>query len=76
MSSTMVHVRVDERQPARRRQKALSAMGITISDAVRMMLVRIAEEKRLPFEVRVPNSRTARALREARAARSRGELRR
>lgn len=65
VASTMVHVRVDETTRTKA-AKALSAMGITMSDAVRMMLVRVAEEKSLPFEVRVPNARTARALREAR----------
>jgi len=60
----MVHVRGDETRT--KAVKALSAMGITMSDAVRKMLVRVAEEKILPFEVRVPNAKTAAALREAR----------
>jgi DNA-damage-inducible protein J len=34
---------------------ALAEMGLTISDAIRLLLVRVAEEKRLPFEVKVPN---------------------
>ena len=36
-------------------------MGLSVSDAIRMMLVRIAAEKAIPFEVRVPNSATVAA---------------
>ncbi|GAB6845431.1 DNA-damage-inducible protein J [Methylorubrum rhodinum] len=45
----------------------LKAMGLTVSDAVRMMLVRVAREKALPFEPLVPNETTVAAMREARA---------
>lgn len=45
----------------------LKAMGLTVSDAVRMMLVRVAREKALPFEPLVPNETTIAAMREARA---------
>jgi DNA-damage-inducible protein J len=41
-------------------------MGITVSDAIRMMLVQAVAEKALPFEVRVPNAETAAALRDSR----------
>jgi DNA-damage-inducible protein J len=44
----------------------LAAMGLTVSDAVRLMLTRIAREKALPFEPLVPNEATIRALKEAR----------
>lgn len=43
----------------------LAAMGLSMSDAIRMMLVRVATERALPFEVREPNAKTVRALREA-----------
>jgi DNA-damage-inducible protein J len=49
--------------------KALAEMGLTISDAVRMVLRRIAVEGALPFEVRVPNPKTAAALEASRAGR-------
>ncbi|MCP1538339.1 type II toxin-antitoxin system RelB/DinJ family antitoxin [Methylorubrum extorquens] len=45
----------------------LKAMGLTVSDAVRMMLVRVAREKALPFEPLVPNETTIAAIREARS---------
>jgi DNA-damage-inducible protein J len=59
--ATMVHVRVDEKT----KQKAantLAAMGISVSDAVRMLLVRVAAEKSLPFDVKVPNATTVKAM--------------
>lgn len=44
--------------------EALEAMGLTISDAIRLLLLRIAEEKQLPFAVKVPNAATVRAMKE------------
>ena len=40
-------------------------MGISMSDAVRMLLIRVAMEKGMPFEGRVPNAKTVRAMRAA-----------
>jgi DNA-damage-inducible protein J len=63
-STTMVHVRVDEKV----KEEAcatLAKMGLSVSDAVRIMLVRIAAEKALPFEVRVPNTTTIKAMQSA-----------
>jgi len=40
-------------------------MGISVSDAVRMLLVRVAAEKALPFDVKVPNATTVKAMRAA-----------
>jgi DNA-damage-inducible protein J len=45
----------------------LAAMGLTVSDAVRLLLTRIAREKALPFAPLVPNETTIQALKEARA---------
>ena len=44
----------------------LAAMGLTISDAVRLMLTRVAHDKALPFEPLVPNRETIEAMKEAR----------
>jgi DNA-damage-inducible protein J len=44
----------------------LAAMGLTVSDAVRMMLTRVAHEKALPFEPLKPNAETIAAMQEAR----------
>jgi DNA-damage-inducible protein J len=63
-TTTMVHVRVDEKIKTKA-AKALSAMGISVSDAVRILLVRVAAEQALPFEVKVPNKATIKALQDA-----------
>lgn len=44
----------------------LAAMGLTVSDAVRLLLTRIAREKELPFEPLIPNETTIAAMKEAR----------
>jgi DNA-damage-inducible protein J len=64
-ASEMVHVRIDKRVKARA-AKTLSAMGLSVSDAVRVLLTRVAAEKALPFDLKVPNAETAAAMREAR----------
>ena len=48
----------------------LEAMGLTVSDAFRMMMMRIAKEKALPFEPLIPNAKTIAAMKAAR----RGEM--
>ena len=64
VATTMVHVRVDEKTK-QRAAKTLAGMGISVSDAVRMLLVRVAAERALPFEVRIPNATTVKAMRAA-----------
>ena len=44
----------------------LAAMGLTVSDALRIMLTRVAREKALPFEPLVPNKETIQAMKQAR----------
>jgi DNA-damage-inducible protein J len=44
----------------------LAAMGLTVSDALRIMLTRVAREKALPFEPLGPNAETVQAMKEAR----------
>jgi len=48
----------------------LAAMGLTVSDAFRLLMVKIAAEKALPFEPLIPNAETIKAMKAAR----RGEL--
>ena len=45
----------------------LAAMGLTVSDAVRLLLIRVAQDKVLPFEPFRPNAETIAAMEEARA---------
>ncbi|MEF3697832.1 type II toxin-antitoxin system RelB/DinJ family antitoxin [Desulfolutivibrio sp.] len=44
----------------------LASMGLTVSDAFRLLLTRVAREKTLPFEPLAPNAETIEAMREAR----------
>ena len=64
MTTTMVHVRVDQKTK-QMAAKTLAGMGLTVSGAVRMLLVRVAAEKALPFDVKVPNATTQKAMRAA-----------
>lgn len=59
----MVHMRVDEKIKTRA-SRALSAMGPSISDAVRVLLTRVAAEQRLPLESKIPNVETRAAMSE------------
>ncbi|WP_233224736.1 type II toxin-antitoxin system RelB/DinJ family antitoxin [Thiomonas sp. X19] len=43
---------------------ALSAMGLSIADAIRLLMPCVADERRLPFEVKVPNATTRKAMAE------------
>lgn len=42
----------------------LAAMGLSVSDAIRLMLVRVVSDKALPFDVRIPNAETQAAMRD------------
>ena len=44
----------------------LASMGLTVSDAVRLMLTRVAREHALPFDPLIPNAETIEAMKEAR----------
>jgi DNA-damage-inducible protein J len=44
----------------------LAAMGLTVSDAVRLLLTRVAQDKALPFEPLIPNATTIQAIKDAR----------
>jgi DNA-damage-inducible protein J len=63
-ATAMVHVRVDE-NIKKQAAETLAAMGLSVSDAVRVFLIRIAAEKELPFTLRVPNAETLAAMNEA-----------
>lgn len=63
-SNTMIHVRVDEKIKAEA-SETLAAMGLTVSDAVRVFLTRVVADKELPFTVKAPNAISREALRES-----------
>ncbi|MCX7381544.1 MAG: type II toxin-antitoxin system RelB/DinJ family antitoxin [Alphaproteobacteria bacterium] len=60
-ADSIVRSRIDAVTKARA-TAALDAMGLTISDAIRLLLLRIADEQRLPFDVKVPNTRSRKAM--------------
>lgn len=62
-TDTVVRARIDSDTKARATE-ALQAMGLSVSDAIRLMLLRVADEKRLPFAVQVPNPTTLSAMKE------------
>ena len=65
-ADTVVRARIDL-ATKERATKALDAMGLSVSDASRLLMVRIADEQRLPFAVRVPNAATQAAIAELEA---------
>ncbi|MFN9805155.1 MAG: type II toxin-antitoxin system RelB/DinJ family antitoxin [Betaproteobacteria bacterium] len=65
-ADTYVRARIDSETKARA-SDALEAMGLSISDAIRLLMLRVADEQRLPFEVKVPNAKTRRAIAELEA---------
>ena len=62
-SDTVVRARIDSNTKSRATE-ALRAMGLTVSDAIRLLLLRVADEKRLPFAIQVPNSKTLKAMKD------------
>jgi len=62
-STSMVHVRIDEATKTMAAE-TLSVMGLSISDAVRVFLKRVVDEKQLPFELKTPNTLSLEAMAE------------
>ena len=69
MSNTVVRARIDA-QIKDEASAVLAGVGLTVSDAFRLMMMRIAKEGALPFEPLIPNAETIEAMKAAR----RGEL--
>ncbi len=64
MSTTMVHIRLDE-QVKVQATETLAAMGLSVSDAVRVFLMRVIADKQMPFAIKAPNFETRTAMIEA-----------
>jgi DNA-damage-inducible protein J len=60
----MLHVRIDDETKAQATQ-ALAAMGLSVSDAVRLFLHRVVVDQAFPLELKVPNAKTRKAMAEA-----------
>lgn len=64
-ANAVVRARIDEHIKAEA-TAVLATMGLTVSDAFRLLLTRVAQEKALPFELLTPNAVTIEAMNEAR----------
>jgi DNA-damage-inducible protein J len=62
-SDAVVRARVDG-QVKEKAAKVLAEMGLSVSDAVRLLLLRVAAEKALPFAIETPNAETRAAMAE------------
>ena len=60
-ANAVVRARIDEKVKARA-SAVLESMGLTVSDAFRLLLVKIAAEQKLPFEIHTPNAETIAAM--------------
>jgi DNA-damage-inducible protein J len=68
MSTADTYVRASiDTATKKRASEALESMGLSISDAIRLLMLRIADEHRLPFEVKAPNAKTRKAINELEA---------
>lgn len=65
-ADTYVRARIDT-ETKLRASDALGAMGLSISDAIRLLMLRIADERRMPFDIKAPNAETREAIRELEA---------
>lgn len=65
-TNAVVRARIDE-HTKEEAAAVLAAMGLTVSDAFRIMLTRVAREKALPFEPLIPNDETIKAMKQARS---------
>ncbi len=65
-NDTVVRARIDSKTKDEA-AAVLATIGLTVSDAFRLMMIRIAREKAMPFEPLIPNAETIEAMMEARA---------
>lgn len=65
MATSMLHVRLDDEVKAKATE-ALAAMGLSASDAVRLLFHRIVADQAFPLELKVPNAETRAAIEESR----------
>ncbi len=69
VADTVVRARIEAGLKARA-TAVLAEMGLSVSDAIRLMLVRVAAEEALPFEVKTPNAGTRAAMKAAKAGKT------
>jgi DNA-damage-inducible protein J len=62
-SQSLVQARVDKNVKDKA-ARTLAEMGLSVSDAIRLLLARVAVEKKLPFDAKIPNAETKAAMAE------------
>ena len=65
-ADALVRARID-RDTKARATAVLDEMGLSVSDAIRLLMIRVADDRRLPFEVKAPKEKTRRAIAELEA---------
>ena len=75
MLTTDVRCRIDVKTKAQATE-AIEAMGLNVSDAIRLFLKRVAVDGAIPFELRIPNAKTMAAMEEIENPKSRSKLKR
>jgi DNA-damage-inducible protein J len=68
-ANDVVRARIDAKTKAEA-AAVLATIGLTVSDAFRLLMIRVAHDKAMPFEPLIPNAETIAAMEESR----RGEL--
>ncbi len=62
-ADTSIRARIDS-ETKEAAATALKAMGLSVSEAIRLLMLRVAKEKKMPFEIKVPNAKTQKAISE------------
>jgi len=65
-TNTFIRARIDQETKVKA-SAALQAMGLSVSDALRILLRRIAADQAFPLELKVPNTETRAAIAELEA---------
>lgn len=60
-ANSLVRARID-RDTKDRAAAVLDDMGLSISDAIRLLMIRVADDRRLPFAIKAPKEKTKRAI--------------
>lgn len=72
--SAMLHIRIEDDIKVQATE-ALASMGLSMSDAVRILLKRVVNDQAFPLELKVPNAATRHAMKESRAKMKAGKAR-
>jgi DNA-damage-inducible protein J len=73
MLTTDVRCRIDAKTKADAAE-VIEAMGLNVSDAIRLFLKRVATDGTIPFDLRIPNAKTIAAIKELEMPKSKSKL--